>query len=265
MSRLWAERLRIGLSPGRVDLARFSWGGRRLLKESSVECERASDKPAWAPALQALDPALAGFASRRDSTAVVLSNTFVRYLVIPWQPDVSGARELAELAALRFRRTFGEHAADWTIRCNAGAYGEAIVACAVETALVTALRERLRAHKLRLTSLQPLLMAAYNDHRKALAPTNAFATIERGRVCLGVMHEGRWSHIVSRRAAADAAGAIGQELAALAPDAAQLDVLLVGEGAEWTDEALRDDASLPSRVLARSGPASRSLALCGAA
>ena len=259
MSRLWAERLRIGLGADRVDLARYSLGGRRLVAQASVECERGPEQAPWEAAVETLGAALPAFASRGDSTAVVLSNAFVRYLVIPWQAEISGARELDELAALRFRRTFGEHAADWTIRCSAGGYGEATVACAIDTALVSALRDTLRTCKVRLVSVQPLLMAAYNDVRRELASTSAFATVERGRLCLGVVNRGRWSHIVSRRAANDPAGAIEQELAALAsdtlPDA--LDVVLVGEGAEWPDETPR-----AARVL---GDAGRPLALCGAA
>jgi hypothetical protein len=192
----------------------------------------------------------------------VLSNAFVRYLVIPWQSEVSCARELDELASLRFKHTFGEAADEWTIRCSAAGYREASVACAVDAALLAALRERLRARKCRLVSVQPLLMAAYNDLRRNLGASNAFATVERGRLCLSLMQAGRWSHIVSRRVAADPAKAIEQELATLAADTtpAQVEVLLVGDGVAWPHDAPRG-----SRLLGKAGESGCSLALCGAA
>ena len=262
MSRWFRERLRIGIAPDRVDLARYTLGGRRLLKESSIPVERDAGAAAWRAPVETLNTALAGFGARADSVAVVLSNAFVRYLVLPWQSEVTSARELDELALLRYTRTFGDAVGEWTVRVSAGGYGEASVACAIDGELVTALRACLRAHRLRLVSLQPLLMAAYNDVRGELAGTSALATVEPGRVTLSVMREGAWRAIVSRRATLDAADTVERELAALPPDSApeEVSVLLVGEGAEWYPEAGR-----ASRVLARSGERGCSLASCGSA
>lgn len=262
MSRLWAERLRIGLAPGRVELVRLGLtGGGRPVKAAGVAVAPAPDAPPWSAALEALDAPLAGFAARGAAVAVVLSNHWVRYLVLPWQPTLVGPAELHALARLRFERTFGEAAAGWTIRCSDPAWGEATVACAVDAALIDALRARLAARRLRLASVQPLLMAAYNQVRRQLATGAAFAIVESGRLCLGLFDQGHWRDIVSRRAGADPAAVLEQELASAAPQpgAAALDVLLVGEGAAWPADAPR-----PARLLGTGG-APVSLALCGCA
>jgi hypothetical protein len=211
--------------------------------------------------VETLAGSLRDFASRGDLATVVLSNAFVRYLVIPWPSEVLSPRELGELAAMRSRATFGATAADWTMRVWAGAYGQASIACAVESALVSGLRARLSERGLRLVSVQPLLMAAYNDVRRDLGRSSIFVTIESGRLGVSLIAEGEWRHVASRRCAADASVTIEQELAAVdtAGMPAQLDVLLVGEDASW-----RESGTRPARMLRPSASGTRSLALCGA-
>lgn len=262
MSPWSAERIRIGLAPDRVDLARLGFGPRRkAIRQHSVACAATAGEAPWQAALDALDAALAEFASRGGSVTVVLSNHWVRYAVLPWQPEVTSAAEVEQLARLHFDRSFGPAAAGWTIRnCDTG-YGAAHVACAVDTALIAELRARLAAHGLRLASLQPLLMAGYNEVRRSLTGNTALAVVEPGRVCLGLLDQDRWIDIASRRAGADPALAIEQELAthgSAAPP--RLDVLLVGEDTPWAERA-----GLPTRLLGRPDPGSRrSLAMCGA-
>ena len=263
MSRWSAERLRIGLAPERIDLARLRFGlSRNAARQSSASCTPKPGEAPWQAALAALDGALAEFGSRGGSAAVVLSNHWVRYAVLPWQPSVTSAAEVEQLARLHFERCFGAAAAGWTIRtCDRG-YGAAHVACAVDSALITALQACLAAHGLRLATLQPLLMAAYNDARREFSGSTAFAVVEAGRVCLGLLQQDRWLAIASRRAGADLSEAIEQELATLDADAVppRLDVLLVGADTPWSAPAAR-----AVRVLGGPQARGRSLAMCGAA
>lgn len=263
MSRWSAERLRIGLAPGRVDLARLAWlSTHKVTRQASVGCTPKPGEAPWQAALAALDGALAEFGSPAGPAAVVLSNHWVRYAVLPWQPSVTSAAEVEQLARLHFERCYGAAAAGWTVRtCDRG-YGAAHVACAVDTALITGLQACLAAHGLRLGTLQPLLMAAYNDARREFSGTTAFAIVEAGRVCLGLLRQDRWLAIASRRAGADLGEAIEQELATLDAEAvpARLDVLLVGADTPWPAPATR-----AARVLGGAQARGRSLALCGAA
>ncbi|CAD5369844.1 hypothetical protein RA210_U110099 [Rubrivivax sp. A210] len=256
MSRWWGERLRIGLAPDRVELA-LRKGLGRAPELQAIECARDPGQPPWQAALAALEDTLTGLALR-GGVAVVLSNHLVRYQVLAWQAEINGARELEQLARLQFERVFGEAAAGWTVRCSVGGWGQASLACAVDTALVEALTALLARRGLRLTSLQPLLMAAYNGHRRALPRNAALAIVEPGRLCLGLLRNAHWVEVISRRLQGDAAAAAEQELAALAPEAepARFDVLRIG-AAQWPEGGSR-----PSQLL---GPADATpLALCGA-
>jgi hypothetical protein len=258
VSRWSAERLRIALAPGRVELTRVGlWPGRPAAHEAGATCTPRAGEPAWQAALDALDGLLGAFSARGAAVTVVLSNHWVRYLVLPWHAELTGADELAQFARVRFEQTYGAAAAGWTIRTGDGGWGAPHVACAIDTALVTELQRHLTAHGLRLRSLQPLLMAACNDQRRALGGERAFAVIEPGRVCLSLLGHGRWLDVSNRRAGADVPEAVERELATLDADAVppQLDVLLVGDGARWPAEAagrparLLDTAASPRRAI----------------
>lgn len=261
MSRWSAERLRIALAPGRVDLTRVGlWPGRPAVHEAGATCTPRAGEPPWQAALDALDGLLGEFSARGEAVTVVLSNHWVRYLVLPWHAELTGADELAQFARVRFEQTYGAAAADWTIRSGDGGYGAPHVACAIDTALVTELQRRLTAHGLRLRSLQPLLMAACNGQRRALGgERSAFAVIEPGRICLSLLGQGRWLEVSNRRAGADLPEAVERELATLDADAVppQLDVLLVGDGARWPAEP----AGRPARLLDMAASTRRAITL----
>jgi hypothetical protein len=264
VSRWSVERLRIGLAPERVDLARLRVGLRREpVRQHGAACAPRAGEPAWQPALDALDQSLAAFDLRGGSATAVLSNHWVRYAVLAWQPEVTAPAEVRQLARLRFEHTFGAAAAGWEIRICDGGYGRPYVACAVDAALIAELRARLQRHGVRLASLQPLLMAAFNEVRRQLAGSAALVIVEPGRVCLGLTDGERWLDISSRRVGDDPATAVEQELATM--DAAsvptRIDVMLVGDGAAWSERTER-----PARLLGRpAGAGRRSLAMCGVA
>ena len=199
---------------------------------------------------------------RGATAAVVLSNHFVRYLLLPWQADLSDAAEARAWARARFEQTYGAAAAPWTIRSCDGGYGKPQLACAVDTALVEQLGQCLASLDLRLASLQPLLMAAYNDERRQFKGDTAFAIVETGRVCLSLLGRDGWRGVTSRRAGAEAAATLEQELATLdvAAEPPPLDILLVGEPTHWPDHG-----GPAARLLgAPAAQGRRSLAMCGA-
>lgn len=154
--------------------------------------------PSWRPALDAL----AGWVARRKGAAgsadVVLSNHFVRYLLVPWNATVAGAREEEALAAARFQQVYGEIARTWTVRVSSARPGSAMLAAAVENGLVDAVVALFAGSRLRLRSVQPALMAACNL-LSASVPANAWvACAEPGQLLLGLQRDGQWRSLRSR-------------------------------------------------------------------
>jgi hypothetical protein len=131
--------------------------------------------------------------------AVILSNHFVRYAVLPWSPSLSTEQEWLSFAEQVFASTYGGAAANWRIRvCSAG-YRQARVASAVNGEVLDALEAL--PH---VVSIQPYLMAAFNSRRPALRGRTAwFVLQEPGRLTLCLFAQGEWKTVRTRNAAPD--------------------------------------------------------------
>lgn len=209
------------LSPERVLLLRqgHAWRAR-----PDVVAEAACAAPTGAAAADALAPLLAAAAQRSGDLTVVLSNHFVRYLLVPWRPEVSQRAELAAFAAICFDETFGAEPGGREIRCGRERAPSPRVAAAVEADLLARLRTAAAASRLRLVSIQPYLTAVFDrvlrsrDRRDFM-----FLVAEPDRACLLVATGGCWRAVRSNAAEASPeslAGLLAREaqLAGLADD-----------------------------------------------
>lgn len=221
MSLSWRDRVCIHLVPGRVWLTRSPRGWRRGVSErKTVDCAGAG----WQPALEALREALTHPNLQPAEATVVLSNHFVRYLLILWNPALAGEREELAFARARFVQVYGEAAQGWVLRLSGGGAfdldgaGAPQIAAAIERPLLDGLGALLGSSPLRLRSIQPQFMAVVNGARARL-PGNAWlAVAEPGRVLLGLLRGGHWQSLRGRP--------LNGEPAALAPMLEQERLLL---------------------------------------
>lgn len=205
MSPLWRDQVRIALSPERVTLLRLGRGLHpAVTAQCIVACAPPAAAPLWRAPLAALTEALREPAWQRADAVVVLSNHFVRYALVPWDEQLSGKAERAAFARHHFACAYGAAAETWAVRQCATAADSAEVASAVDQGLLDALRETLAPARLRLASIEPYLMHAFNRARPAL-PRGAcwFAVGEPGRLCLALLETGRWLALHSHRLADD--------------------------------------------------------------
>lgn len=148
MSRLWPERVTLTLEP-RDD------------------------------ALEDLARRVAAMRGRVDVT-VVLSNHFVRYVVLPEQDGAATPEEELALARFHFAKIHGDRAKAWEVRvCEQ-------LACAIDAALLSEMRGIFSRRKgVKLVSVQPYLMAAFNRSRRRIPREGAWLVLaESGRTCL---------------------------------------------------------------------------------
>lgn len=201
MSRLWRERVHIQLYPHQVEMLRFATVWKRAAPErKTLICEGTLERGAhaWTPAVEALREMLAQPKLQSAEATVVLSNHFVRYLLVPWSAALVTDEERLAFARMRFVRVYGDAAQNWMLRLAGNAAGCAQVAAAVERPLIDALTTLLENSALALRSIQPQLMASVNAARKVIGRDAWLAVAEPGRVLLGLLRGGRWISLRSR-------------------------------------------------------------------
>jgi hypothetical protein len=187
VSLSWRKKhLRIGLGPDRIMVA----GAR------AIDVPQGSG--GWDSALKCLDEALG--AAKGGEASVVIADQFARYALLPWNDTLKTDEQWLALARHRFTGLHGARAAEWDVRVTATAPKGPRLACAVDLALIEALKGACLAHEVRLASVQPFLVAAYNRIRKTVGNGSCWVVVEeQGRITLVLIKDGAWLAIRGRR------------------------------------------------------------------
>jgi hypothetical protein len=186
VSRLWPDRLCVSLEPDSLALCRFR--GKKLLSKHFFE----TDSP-----LEALKEELKKAGPVK--VTIVLSNRLVRYAIVPFDAAVSTAEEEQALARFHFTRIYGERAKGWVLRLSEAPAGRPRLASAIDPELLEALRGCFPSSaRPRLASVQPWLMAAYNQWGSQPEPA-WLVLLERSRACLALPSAGGWRSVQSLR------------------------------------------------------------------
>lgn len=203
MSLRWREERGVALAPATAKWARWARGWSRTpAEQTALPVAVGVSGSAWKAPLAALQSAWTEVSDKPGRPAdvrVLLSNHFVRYAIVPWHDQLTRPAERQALAEHAFRAAFGERAAGWRVQLAPTGYGEPALACAVDRDLVTALATLCEAGSHHLVALQPLLMAAFNQHRRQLGRDACLSIIEPGRLCCAWLHEGRWRAVRNLR------------------------------------------------------------------
>jgi len=213
VSPLWRDQIRIALAPQQVTLLRLRRGWTpRVTEKRVIPCvDNKPGEPLWHNAITTLASALPEFAKRKSEVVVILSNHFVRYALIPYSEQISRKQEELALVRHQFTQIYGEAVEQWALRLSDDGCDDNRVASAIDQALLDALHAVFQSGNLILTSVQPYLMAAFNQWQHRFADSALFALIEHGRLCLSTFHHRQWHAIKSIKIGED----WYQELAAL--------------------------------------------------
>lgn len=205
MSPLWRDQVRIVLCPDRVILVRLSKGLRPQVIDKEIVLRDPADSlnASWQPPMAALETAVKEPRWQNGDAVLILSNHFVRYLLVPWSDVTLSEEEQLALVRHHAAETYGDSSLTWEYRISAGGIDAPWVASGVEQALLSESRIIMETAKFHLRSIQPYLMSAFNGWRREFGPeTQWFVLVEEGYICAMLLHRGQWRSVRLRRVGA---------------------------------------------------------------
>lgn len=194
MLRLLRERLLISLAPGSVSWLKLGGHTPRVIARHTTQADPAYGQDPWQGAVSVLRSAAAAWRKDAVAVSIVLSNHFARYVLVPPGAGVSGTEEEHALARFYFSKVHGERSRAWDVRLSDADPNAPRLACAIDSALLEALRACFPPEgRPKLVSVQPLLMSGFNFWRRQFPAGGAwFLLVEPERACLGLLSGRNW-------------------------------------------------------------------------
>ena len=203
MLPLWRDKVRIVLCKDRLIMLHYR-GGRRARIHSKKVYPYSGTETGWEPLLSLLESVLKDMELKKAEATVVLSNHFMRFLVLPWNETFLSGKEKMALVQHRFDEVYGEASSGWDFRLNEGSFGMPSIACAIPQKLLDQLKAVFSSSRLKLKSVQPYLMTAFNVCCSELGNEPSwFVLAERDNICVGLLENGQWSSIRLRNVVSD--------------------------------------------------------------
>jgi hypothetical protein len=158
----------------------------------------------WAAALAEVDAQLAKEQWQGAALRVVLADCWVRYVVVPWVAEVISIEERMAHARQLLASTYGDAVSGWEVHLSEAPPYCTRVACTAPADLLVGIRDLCARHKVKLASLQPQLIAAYENWRHCLPATGAwFVTVGEGTLAAARLSEYGWDRVHSVRIGTD--------------------------------------------------------------
>jgi hypothetical protein len=175
---------------------RIGLGAKRIMVSGGKAIELAGDD--WRGAVNALPELLK--AHKGVEASVVLADQFARYALLPHNDAIKTPAQWLALARHRFSALHGPIAAEWEVKVTQTAPLGARMACAVDRELIERLAGVFVASSVKLISVQPFLVAAFNRIRQTVGNGSCWIVVEEpGRLTLALLQRGAWVAIRSRR------------------------------------------------------------------
>lgn len=197
MLPLFSSELRVVLCPDKAIILGLKNGLRRKVTHQAIlPCTSWTGMNGWRPVLAALEQWLNANKMGRANVTVILSDHFVRYALIPFSAEVTRRAEEQTLARILLEDTYGDPAKQWHLKISGSGYGEPRLVAAVDAELLDAVAKMVAPTSLRLTSIRPYLMSAFNGFYKQLRGKDGlFAVAEPGQVVMVTFKDGQLSAV----------------------------------------------------------------------
>jgi hypothetical protein len=177
----------------------------RVLKQQHVAITPTTNELPWSTALNKFESLLAPMQIKpKTQLKIILSSDFVRYLFLPQQPISMNFAEQQAYALAAYREVYGTVADAWNLKLHDAAPNQATIVAAIDENLLETLKQIALKYQLKLTSVQPYLMSAFNCLSKQTSKINGYLVVlESERLLLLSMVQGQCQNLRTIAVAAD--------------------------------------------------------------
>jgi hypothetical protein len=192
------------ISPRRIVLTRMKRGLRPVNVAENSFAVVNGEVSQWEPALDTFESCLDDATWHGAAGRLILADHWARYAIVPWSDALTDHAERLQHARHCMAKTYGDVVSQWTVTLNECAPGTPQVACAIPSALLGRIHDLTERCALRVKSVQPQLIAAFNSWRNRLPKGDAwFVTLEEDSLAAAHFNSNRWDRVHSVRIGSD--------------------------------------------------------------
>ncbi|MDI1298989.1 hypothetical protein [Methylotenera sp.] len=199
MSLLLVNQLLAVLGTDSVAVVRRTRGlRRRIVDQKQVHFPRhiedeSTEVSIWQPAIHQLDMLINAMKVKSKSQLnITLASEFVRYLSLPPQQFYMNAVEKIAYATAAYREIYGSVVDEWEIRLQDAPMHETAIVAAIDKRLLEALNQVAVKYQLKLITVKPYLMSAFNSLTKQVGRSSGYLVIvEFKRLLLVNLQQGK--------------------------------------------------------------------------
>lgn len=205
MSPLWRDEVAIYLARHKVVLVRRARGLRQRVVASTELAVSPGAGGDIGPLMERLADALTEPRWQDANAQVVIADPFwSRYAIVPWPATRLDAAGRLTHARYVLADSYGDAVADWAVTLSDTPPGQSYVACAMPATIRSALDDALAPARLKLISLQPKLIVAFNAWRHRLPTDDAwFASMDEESLSAVHLRNGGWDRVHLARLSSD--------------------------------------------------------------
>jgi hypothetical protein len=185
----------IGLWPHGITVSRREPSAEETSTQTYSPGSPSESPAAWATSLAALEEWLADDDGAHVVSDIVVSDQFMRYLVLPWSSDLANDAEWRALARAKIDLLWG-NGSGLDIRLDRPRYKRSRLVCAMESELRSRLQTLMRDRNHVIRSIQPHFTFAFNDVADELRAEEVLMVVsERDCATVAVADGSSWGHI----------------------------------------------------------------------
>jgi len=191
VSLLSADRVRLAVGAERIDCVRLhGWRGK---PGEPMSCALALQD--GAPQFAEVAEWLGKAGGRLE---VVVSNTWVRYAIVPWQDTLGNEALAMDFARALFQQQYGDASNGWRLALTPFYPRRPRVAVALDERWLAAIEGLAARCGLRLSAVRPSLAAVLGRIGRQLPPDALLAMVEPRRLAMLQLAQGQWHSVHNR-------------------------------------------------------------------